>query len=68
MEMEHEDMKQALDAHLQGVCNFLKQAFATDGEVTTNGKECIVVGQDGSKLKGVTFVLQDTERGEFMVT
>lgn len=66
--MEHEEIKANLEAHLDGVCNFLKQAFCTDGEVTTNGKECIIIGQDGSQLKGVTFVLKDSERGEFMVT
>ena len=68
MDTEQEKMKEGLEAHLKGVCSFLKQAFATDGEATTDGKECIIIGQDGSKLKGVTFVLNDSERGKFMVT
>jgi len=65
---ENEKMKKGLDEHLDRVCAFLKEAFAADGKVTTNGKECIIIGQDGSKLKGVTFTLNDSERGQFMVT
>jgi hypothetical protein len=63
--MEHDEIKAAADAQLNGVKSFLKEAFAVDGEVTTSGKEVITIEQDGTKYKGISFTLNDSERGTF---
>lgn len=65
--MEHEEIKGAMDNHLNGVKSFLKEAFAVDGEVTTSGKEVITIEQDGTKYKGISFTLNDSKRGEFKI-
>jgi len=61
-------MKDSMNAHIESTQAFLKEAFAVDGEVTTNAKECVVLQQDESKTFGITFVLNDSARGQFMVT
>lgn len=61
-------MKQEMDSKLAEVCEFIKEAFAVSGDVTTNGKECIIINRDGSQLTGVTFEADDADRGKFMVT
>jgi hypothetical protein len=66
--MKAEEYKKEMDNRLSGVCEFIKDAFAVDGNVTTDGKECIILNRDGSKLTGVTFTAVDRERGTFMVT
>jgi hypothetical protein len=63
--MDHEEIKAAADSHLDGVKNFLKEAFAIDGEVTTSGKEVTTIEQDGTQYKGISFTLTDTKRGIF---
>jgi hypothetical protein len=61
-------MEANMNDHLKTTADFLKETFGTDGEVTTTAKECIVIEQDGSKTFGITFVLNDSVRGKFMVT
>jgi hypothetical protein len=66
--MKAEEYKKEMDNRLSGVCEFIKEAFSVDGDVTTDGKECIILNRDGSRLTGVTFTATDSERGTFMVT
>jgi len=60
-------MSDAMDAQLNGVKEFLKIAFAIDGEVVTNGKQVLTIEQDGSKYTGISFTLTDSERGKFKI-
>lgn len=53
---------------IDGVASFLKEAFAIDGEVKTSGKECLIIQADGSESLGITFELNDSDKGTFMVT
>ena len=68
MENERDELKAMMDAQLEGVKSFIKEAFAVDGEVTTTGKECIIIQKDGGQSRGVTFNCTDSDRGTFMVT
>lgn len=65
--MEADEIRNAMDVQLNGVKTFLKEAFAIDGEVTTTGKEVITIEQDGTKYKGISFTLNDSERGTFKI-
>jgi hypothetical protein len=60
-------MSDAMNAHLDGVKEFLKLAFAIDGEVKTDGKQVLTIEQNGSKYTGISFTLTDSERGEFKI-
>ena len=66
--MDKDEMKAAMEAQLDSVKEFIKEAFCVDGEVTTTGKECLIIQKDGSRSMGVTFVANDSDRGIFMVT
>jgi hypothetical protein len=68
MEKEKDEMEANMQHHLKNTSDFLKEAFGVDGEVKTDAKECTVVEQDGRHTFGITFVLTDSKRGEFMVT
>ncbi len=60
-------MADAMNEQLNGVKEFLKLAFAIDGEVTTDGKQVLTIEQDGTKYKGISFTLTDSERGKFII-
>lgn len=60
-------MSDAMDAQLDAVKEFLRIAFAIDGEVTTTGKQVLTIEQDGSRYKGISFTLTDSKRGEFKI-
>jgi hypothetical protein len=60
-------MKDQADAALNKTKDFLKMAFCVDGEVTTTGKSCMVMEQNGESYEGVPFRLKDSERGEFII-
>ena len=67
--MEYRDqLKSEMDARLNEVTEFIKEAFAVDGEVSTDGKQSITIHRDGSQSTGVSFFVTDRERGKFIVT
>lgn len=63
----NDDLSDAMNAQLNGVKEFLKLAFAIDGEVVTTGKQVLTIEQDGSKYTGISFTLTDSERGTFKI-
>ena len=60
--------EQEIGKQVDNVIGFIKEAFNVDGEVTTTGKECVIIQNDGSRSNGITFVANDKTRGVFMVT
>lgn len=67
--MEYRDqLKQEMDSRLNQVSEFIHEAFGVNGEVTTDGKESIVVHRNGEHSTGVSFYVNDKERGKFIVT
>lgn len=67
LENDRKMMEEAMREHLEKTKRFLKDAFCIDGEVTTTGKQCIVVEQDNSNYQGISFTLTDSQRGEFKI-
>ena len=67
MENQRKLIEETMNEHLDKTKNFLKEAFCIDGEVTTTGKQCIVVEQDNSNYYGISFTLTDSQRGEFKI-
>ena len=67
MEKDKQLMQEEMEEHLERTKKFLKEAFCVDGEVTTTGKLCIVIERDNSNYQGISFTLNDSERGEFKI-